>query len=118
MTQTASGLLIQQVAGIHIVEFIDNNILDQIQVERIRVDLEHLVETAGTPRLVLNFQRVNLVSSALLGVLMTLDRKTRAKSGAIRLANINNNVRQVFAITRLERILGIFPSTDAAIENF
>ena len=49
---------------------------------------------------------------------MSLDKKVKAKGGELRLANISASIRQVFSLTRLDKALKIFNSTDEALARF
>ncbi len=118
MTRTNSGLMIQKFGDVYIIEFLDTSILDQIKVENIRTELDGIVEKAGVPKILLSFDHVTHISSAVLGVLMSLDKKAKAKKGEIRLSNINPTIRQVFSITKLDKILKIFPTSDEAMKKF
>jgi anti-anti-sigma factor len=118
MTRTNSGLMIQKFGDVYIIEFLDASILDQVRVENIRTELDGIVEKAGVPKILLSFDHVTHISSAVLGVLMSLDKKAKAKKGEIRLSNINPTIRQVFTITKLDKILKIYPTSEEAMKKF
>ncbi len=118
MSQTPAGLMIQKVNDVHVVEFAEAIVLDQVRIEQIRGELDQIVDSAAQPKLVISFENVTHISSAVLGVLMNLDKKVRAKHGELRLACIGGNIRQVFTITKLDKVLRIFSSTDEAVKKF
>ncbi len=118
MTHTTSSLMIQTFGDVHVIEFVDANILDQVRVENIRAELSGIIEEAGVPKLLMSFDHVTHISSAVLGVLMSLDKKAKARKGEIRLSNINRDLRHVFTITKLDKMLKIFPTSEEAMKNF
>ena len=118
MSRSQGGLVIQKFTDIHIIEFVENSVLDQVRIEQIRNELDQLVEKAGLPKIVISFEGVNHISSAVLGVLMSLDKKVKAKKGELRLSHISPSIRQVFTLTRLDKILKVFNTTDEAIAKF
>lgn len=118
MTSANSGLMIQQLGGVHIIEFMDNSVLDQVRIEAMRTELEGIVDKSGLPKMVISFENVGHISSAVLGVLMSLDKKMKAKKGELRLAHISPSIKQVFTLTRLDKILKVFATTDEAMKKF
>lgn len=118
MTNASKGMMIQKFGDVHIIEFLEANILDQVRIENIRVELDALVEKSSPPKLLLSFEHVTHISSAVLGVLMSLDKKAKSKKGEIRLAHISPGIRQVFTITKLDKLLKIFPTTEEAMLKF
>jgi anti-anti-sigma factor len=115
---TPAGLIIQRLADIHIVEFVSSVILDQVQVEKIRAELTAIVEKSGQPRMVISFENVHTISSAVLGILMSLNKAIAAKKGELRLAHVGGNIAPVFKITKLDKILKIYGSADDACKKF
>lgn len=118
MTKSPTGMMIQKFGDVHIIEFLDANILDQVRIEAIRTELDALIEKSGHPKFLLSFQHVTHISSAVLGVLMSLDKKAKSRKGEIRLSHINPGIRQVFTITKLDKVLKIFPTTEEAMLKF
>ena len=66
----------------------------------------------------LNFTNVDFLSSAALGKLITLDKKVKADSGKLKLSNIRPEIYDVFAITKLNRLLDIKDDEAAALAAF
>ena len=118
LTPSPAGLIIQRMADIYIVEFVQSSILDQVQVEKIRVELSDLVNKSGQPKMVVSFENVTGVSSAVLGILMSLNKAIGAKKGELRLAKVGPSIAPVFKITKLDKILKIYASYEDAIKKF
>ena len=65
------------------------------------------MEVESRKKLLLNFSSVDFLSSAALGKLITLDKKVKANSGALKLSNVRPEIYEVFAITKLNRLFDI-----------
>ena len=99
-----------------IVEFIDRNILDEGNIQAIGEELGAIIDAAPQPRLLISFANVDHLSSAALGTLITVNNKIKARGGRLVLANIDEQIFDVFRITRLDRLFQIRESTDLALK--
>lgn len=113
-----SRLRITNVDGVTQVEFIDRNILDEANIQAIADEISTLIEGSSRPRLLLSFSNVDHLSSAALGALITINNKVKERKGALRLANIDPQIYEVFLITRLNKLFEIHESTEDAIKSF
>src|SRR5216684_3004956 len=57
------------------------------------------------------------MSSAALGKLITMDKKVKAAGGKLRLCSIRSDIKEVFKITRLDKLFQIADDRDKAIEG-
>jgi len=67
-------------------------------------------------KLVLDFSNVDFLSSAMLGKLISINRKMKEKGGILRLCGVCPNIRLIFKYTDLETILDIRDSQSDAVE--
>jgi anti-sigma B factor antagonist len=101
-----------------VVEFIDRNILDEANIQAIGDEITSLIDVSKTPRLLISFSNVDHLSSAALGTLITINNRVKAKSGQLRLANIDPQIYEVFVITRLNKLFSIHENPDDALKSF
>ncbi len=103
--------------GVSLVEFNDRKILDELSIRELG---EQLREVADGPnvRVLLNFQNVEHLSSAALGMLITLDKLIKEQKGKLKLSNINQQILEVFKITRLNKLFEIHDSAAQALKSF
>ncbi len=118
MTAANSGLMIQRQGDVQVIEFLDSSLLDQANIEKIHVQLKELVERSGHPKLVVSFEGVSYISSAVLGVLLSVNKLVAAQRGELRLAHISPKILEVFKLTRLDKILKVFPTAKDALAKF
>jgi len=118
MEQPSSHLKIKRADGVAIVEFADRKILEELSIQEIGEELAQLVDAEPGIRLLLNFRNVDHLSSAALGMLITLNRKVQEKKGALKLSDINRQIFEVFKITKLNRVFDIHDSAEQALTGF
>lgn len=118
MAPTDSRLRVTHDDGVTLVEFVDRNILDEANIQQIGEEISNIIEAGPTPRLLISFSNVDHLSSAALGTLITINNKIKTKNGQLRLANIDPQIKEVFAITRLNKLFSIHDDTPSAIASF
>jgi anti-sigma B factor antagonist len=118
MAEQTSRLQVRDFKGVSIVEFADRRILDEMCILEIQEEMEKLIETKGGGNLVLSFKSVEHLSSAALGMLITLKNKVEERQGKLKLSDINPQIFEVFKITRLNKMFDIHPTIEQARESF
>jgi anti-sigma B factor antagonist len=118
MTQGNRRLDIEDVNGVTIARFTDKKILDESNIQIIGNQLFNLVDEDHRQKIILDFTNVEYLSSAALGKLITMDKKVKAAGGKLRLCSIRSDIKEVFKITRLDKLFQILDNRDKAIEGF
>jgi len=116
MDAADSRLRIKEEDGVTVVEFVDRNILDEANIQQIGDEISSIIDERDEPKLVVSFANVEHLSSAALGTMITINSKIRAKSGDLRLADIDPQIYEVFVITKLNKLFNIHDTTGEAIE--
>jgi anti-sigma B factor antagonist len=118
MEQPSSHLKIKKDGEVSVVEFADRKILEEMSIQEIGDELRRLAESEQRIRLLLNFDNVDHLASAALGMLITLHKKVQEQQGELKLSNINKQIYQVFRITRLNRVFDIHETAEDALASF
>jgi anti-sigma B factor antagonist len=118
MAAQEARLKISDDRGVSVIEFADRKILDELCIHEIQEELAGLVEKKTAGNLLLCFKNVEHLSSAALGMLITLKKKVEEKQGKLKLSDINPQIFEVFKITRLNKIFDIHPSVEKARASF
>jgi len=118
MTAPESRLRIGKKDEVMTIEFIDRNILDEANIAQISEEIGNLIDDESLPKFLIDFSNVDHLSSAALGALITINNKIKAKDGQLRLSNINDQIIEVFEITRLDRLFQIHKTVDEAMETY
>jgi anti-anti-sigma factor len=106
------------VNGVTLVTFLDRKILDLNAIQELGDKLIAMVEQDRRTALVLDFQIVEYLSTAMIGNLVILDKKVKEKSGRLVLCNLTPVIKEVFAVTRLDQVFEIEDSLDEALAMF
>src|ERR1700712_2728410 len=101
-----------------VVSFVENKILDEANIADIGQALTALIDSKHNPKLLLDFQNVDHLSSAALGMLINVNQKIKGQSGELRLSNIKAQIYEVFVITKLNKLFRILPSREEALASF
>ena len=70
----------------------------------------------GDEKIVLNLSEVDFIDSSGLGVLVLVLRKL-GPEGKIRLCKVNDSVRSIFELTRLDEVFNIHKTVEGAVEG-
>ncbi len=115
---TDSNLVIREDSGVTIVGFGGSTLIDAEYIERVAGDLYELLDKQKAHRLVLDFSSVKLLASRMLGVLLTVKKKSEAKQGGLALCAVREELMKVFAVTNLDRTFNFFADEAAALAHF
>lgn len=101
--------------GILVLEVIGE--LDNYAVKDFTECLEYEIEK-GHRRIIVDCANLRFVSSMGMGTLVRIHGKMRKQGGNVRLANLTGLVADLFKLTHLDRLFGIYPGIDAAAASF
>lgn len=73
---------------------------------------------AGDRKFVIDFTRTGYIDSSGLGVLVSLSKKIRDQGGDLRLAGLNEDLKTLFELTKLDTLFAITDSPDEALTAF
>ncbi len=79
--------------------------------------LTELIEK-GEKKILVNFGKLNYISSAGLRVLLTAAKQLKPVNGELRVCGLNEIVKEVFDISGFITILKVFGSESEALEEF
>lgn len=69
----------------------------------------------GAAKIVVNFEKVDFVSSAGLRVLLATAKRLGGSGGSLRVCGLNETVSEVFEISGFSTILSVFPTESEAL---
>ena len=103
---------------------IDGVVLVEVDGELIVGNREAFKQTvlerldAGDRKFVVDFEESSYIDSSRLGALVSLSRKIRELGGALRLAGLNEDLRTLFELTKLDTLFQISDSQELALADF
>ena len=108
----------QQIGENTVVEFTSPSLMDPIELEQIAQQLYKLVDDDDKRRIILDFEKVQYLSSQAIGILLALQKKLAAlKKSSLVLCGVGARLMELLRITRLDRVLTIKPSQKEAIKS-
>ena len=73
---------------------------------------------AGDRKFLIDFTRTGYIDSSGLGVLVSLSKKIRDEGGDLRLAGLNEDLKTLFELTKLDTLFAITDSAEQALTAF
>ncbi|MDY7109809.1 MAG: STAS domain-containing protein, partial [Planctomycetota bacterium] len=105
-------------AGVHVIRFSRSDVVDAHYIERLGDQIYHHLRAVDAPRIVVDLGHVEHLSSSALSMLIALRKVIVEKQGgAMCLANVREEIRQVFKLTKLDRLLKIHDGTQKAVAD-
>jgi anti-sigma B factor antagonist len=108
---------VQPIEKFTVVEFKTTSLMDPQILEDIGKELYRLVDEEDKRRLVLDFEKVQYLSSQAIGIVLTLNKKlTALKNSKFVLCGVGPKLLELLKITRLDRILTVKPTQREAVK--
>ncbi|MCD4824084.1 MAG: STAS domain-containing protein [Phycisphaerae bacterium] len=93
------------------------SILDGKIIEDIGKSLYELVDEKAVRKLVVDFRTVSFLSSSMIGVLVSLHKKAVEIDGEVILCGLKPNLKKVFEITGLHKLLNFADDEKEALRQ-
>jgi anti-sigma B factor antagonist len=96
----------------------DARLTDESKLEELGAELIKELNSTTEERVILDFRNVQFMSSSMLGKLVQLQKKCKEFKVHLKLAAISPDIRQVFKITKLDKLFEIESDEAAARKAF
>jgi len=86
-----------------------------------RQELKQLVQEGldrGERKFLIDCSQTGYIDSSGLGALVTLSKKVRELGGELRIAGLNEDLRSLFELTKLDTLFHISPTAEEALAEF
>jgi anti-anti-sigma factor len=94
------------------IQLLDERLMDEGQLKRIYNDVIALLDKTTEKQVVLEFSKVQFMSSSMLGKLVQVHKKCKEYKVKLKLCGISSDIFEVFKITKLHKLFDI--ETDEA----
>ena len=118
MAEEKPRVSVKNSGGVNIVEFADRKILEELSIAEIGEELAKVVTGTNDVKMLLSFKNVEHLSSAALGMLISLNKQVAQKKGKLKLSDITPQIYEVFEITKLDKLFTILQDEQAALQAF
>jgi len=115
---SSTDLIIHDVSDVAVVELVDASILNAQVIETIGRRLYELVDTEARRKIILDFSGVKTISSSLLSVLITLQKKAQKINGYVVISGLQKDLREPFKITQLDKMFSFYDDQESALSDF
>ena len=114
----ASEYLLTQIDKATVIEFRVPSLMEPAQLESIQQQLFKLVDEQDKRVLILDFSRVEFLSSQAIGIVIGLNRRLSAlPQSKLLLCGVNGKLTELLRITRLDRVLKVKPTQKEAVNS-
>ena len=119
MSTASTHFTVQPFDKYSVVEFKTPSLMDPIILEEIGQELYRLVDEEDRRKLLLDFEKVQYLSSQAIGIILTLNKKLGALKGSrLVLCGVGPKLMELLKITRLDRILTVKPTQHEGAKVF
>jgi anti-anti-sigma factor len=108
-------LEVEHFGAVTVARFMRRTFLESDAIESISAFLRALVSNQGRSLLVLNFARVESVTSAMLGTFVTLLKDVEGKGGRLVFCKVDSFLSQIFQICQLPSQITIYKEEAEAL---
>ena len=113
--QVKDIVAVEHIGGVCIVTLLVRE-LNTESSEELSSRLLAILNEGKSFRFVLDFEAVRQMESSCIGALVTFVKWLARFDGKIALANVSENVRFLFAVTRLDKVFPLYRDVPAALE--
>jgi anti-anti-sigma factor len=104
--------------GILTIQFQTPRILDESQLEQVTREVLAQLDKSTEEKVILDFRPVQFMSSSMLGKLVMIHKKCKEFKIKLKLSGISPEIREVFKISRLDKLFDIAADEPAARKAF
>ncbi len=95
-----------------------NQVVDSTLVQDFGDEIVKFFEDRPHSHLLLNFSKVDFMSSAMLTELLRINDTVRRQRGSMRICGLRKQMREIFTITKLDNMFHIEDDCKACLKTF
>ncbi|MEN0110290.1 MAG: STAS domain-containing protein [Planctomycetota bacterium] len=100
--------------GVLFVQLQDARLLDEARIQAVEKELDAAIDATTENGIVLDFSKVEFMSSSMLGKLVKTHKKCKGFKVKLKLCGVSADILEVFKITRLDKVFDIEKDADSA----
>lgn len=104
--------------GVLIVKFVDAELSDEMRIREVGDELVSYISDTGVTQLLLDFDGVSFMCSAMLGQIAMLTKRCTTGHVSLKLCHVAEAVREVLRIVRLDTLATIVTDEAEALADF
>ena len=91
--------------------------LDHHSAEEVRVKIDDKIDKDNIKHLIMDFSGVTFMDSSGIGVVIGRYKKLKLRKGSLVITSLTKNVKRVFDLSGMFKIISTFNSLDEAVSN-
>ena len=108
--------LTKRVEGdIFIISFVGNLILSDL--EKAKKFVKECIEQEGSTKIIFDLEGVDFIDSAGIGFIISIFKTIKSKNGNFAIVSLKSKPREVFKLTRLDKIIPIYENVEIAMKK-
>ena len=111
-------LEVETVGDVTVARFTRPRLLEEEAVEAVGKQLLRLAADTGCSKFVLNFGKVESLTTAFFGKLVALHKQVADSGGRLVLCQVGPFVREIFKILELPRPVSVYDAEQEALQSF
>jgi anti-sigma B factor antagonist len=115
---SSDKIMINKYGEINEVTLMDSRILDETVIGQLGEALNTIADEMEKPNIILNFEHVNYLSSAVLGKLVALRKRVVEGKGRVVLCGLKPDIFEIFKITQLNKVFEIYGDSSKALASY
>jgi anti-sigma B factor antagonist len=104
--------------GIAVIGFTRGRIRDEREILKTLESLGRYIESKNGLKILLDLGNIEYLSSAGLGHLVSLLKKSRTRGGCLKLCNLREPIQELFEVMRLDKIFEVHTSVPEGVASF
>ncbi len=113
-----SGLVVEPIGDVAVVRFSHRSLLGADLIEKVAAELLRAVQEMGYRKLLLNFNNVESMTTAMVGKILHLKQTAEQHNGRLVLCKINPFLFEIFQVLQLTKSFTIFDEEQTALASF
>ncbi|MEA5084639.1 MAG: anti-sigma factor antagonist [Lachnospiraceae bacterium] len=91
--------------------------IDHHSSEVLKKEIDRQCESTLSKNIIVDFGMVNFMDSSGIGMIIGRYKYTHLKGGKTVVTGVSDNLRKIFTLSGLGRIIKIYPTVEDAVEN-
>lgn len=113
----STSFTVQPIEKFTVIEFRTESMMDPIELENIKGELDRLITEEDRRRIILDFERVKYMSSQALGIVMSMRKKLGAlPHSRLVLCSVCPPLQQLLKISGLDKLLTVKATQKEALK--
>jgi anti-anti-sigma factor len=105
---------LRPVQDVIVVQFLSRSLLDPLAIEAVDEQLTAVLNSTQ-PKVLLDFEKVESVASAMIGRLVALQQKVEAAGGQLAFCGVGAFLAQIFSLCPLPEAIRMYPDEATAV---